>query len=280
MGNRGSSATYAPQYNHITVVVGIAEAGEGRVLEVEVEGSSPAMKVGELLLEFSPGHFVAHFSRSCFPFHQLHSASTETSPSSAGPPRLLQRASALGADADAMAGAANVYVLLPMPRLHTRLSPQERLTIAHLLHNHAAMSGLHPCTTHDDQRLIHEGNHLAKMFGPAQLLRRRLVKLKRSRRAACNGKLQAGSLLWRRCGGAAKVAPLHDDDQQETRMVETQLAEDEKEQEFQGRHEQLYYQQAVIITMPKLPVQGMMKAKPWAPKLETISEDQQEGRFS
>ncbi|MCO5568868.1 hypothetical protein L7F22_022570 [Adiantum nelumboides] len=271
MGNHGSSATYAPQYNHITVVVGIAEAGEGRVVEVEVEGSSPAMKVGELLLEFSPGHFVAHFSRSCFPFDPLHSTATATSPSSAALPRLLQRASALGADDDAMAGAANVYVLLPMPRLHTRLSPQESLTVARLLHNHAAMSG--NSTTQDDQLLSHEG---AKMSGPAQRLCRRLVK-KRSRGAACNGKLQAGSLLWGRCGGAARVAPLHDDPQ-ETIMVETQLAEEEKEQELQGRHEQLY-QQAVIITMPKLSV-GTMKAKPWAPKLETISEDQQEGRFS
>ncbi|MCO5568869.1 hypothetical protein L7F22_022571 [Adiantum nelumboides] len=244
MGNHGSSTTYAPdQYNHITVVVGMAEAGEGRVVEVEVESSSPAMKVGELLLEFSPGHFVAHFSRSCFPFHLLHSAATATSLSSAALPRLLERASAQRADADAMAGAANVYVLLPMPRLHTRLSPQERLIIARLLHNHAAMS--------------------------------RLAR-KRSRGATCNGKLQARSFLWGRCtGGAARVAPLHDD-QQETSMVETQLAE-EKEQELQLGHEQLYPQ--VIITMPKLPV-VMMKAKPWAPKLETISEDQQEGRFS
>ncbi|MCO5555406.1 hypothetical protein L7F22_008952 [Adiantum nelumboides] len=249
MGNHGSSAIpyITPQYSHVvTVVVGIAD-GEGRVVKVEVDqGSSPpTMKVGELLLEFSPGHFVAHFSRSCFPFPLLHSAATTTSPSSAGPPRLLERASALCADADVMAGAANVYVLLPMPRLHTRLSPQERLAIARLLHNHASMS--HVPTTQADQRVNMEGSHVAKMFGPVQLLRR-LVK-KRSR-------------------GAARVAPLHDD------MAETQLAEEKKEQELQLGQKQF---PQVIITMPKRPV-VMMKAKPWAPELETISEDQQEGR--
>ncbi|MCO5555404.1 hypothetical protein L7F22_008950 [Adiantum nelumboides] len=250
MGNHGSSATpyITPQYSHVvTVVVGIAE-GEGMVVEVEVDqGSSPAtMKVGELLLEFSPGHFVAHFSRSCFPFLLLHSAATATSPSSAAPPRLLERASALGADADAMAGAANVYVLLPMPRLNTRLSSQERLTIARLLHNHSSMS--HVPTTQAEHQSLMEGNHVAIMFAPAQLLRR-LVK-KRSR-------------------GAARIAPLHDD------MAETQLADEEKEQELQLPSHKQFPQ--VIIRMPKLPV-VMMKAKPWAPKLETISEDQQEGR--
>ncbi|MCO5609034.1 hypothetical protein L7F22_063255 [Adiantum nelumboides] len=256
MGNHGSSATYTtPQYSHVTVMVGIGE-GEGRVVEVEVDqGSSPAtMKVGELLLEFSPGHFVAHYSRSCFPFHRplVHSAAIATSPSSATPPPLLERASSLGADVDAVAGAANVYELLPMPRLHTRLSPQERLTIARLLHKHVSMS--HVPTTQADQRLM-EGNHGAKMFGPAQLLRR-LVK-KRSR-------------------GAARVAPLNDVQQETSNMAETQLAEDEKEQERQLGHKQF---PQVIITMPKLPV-VMMKAKPWAPKLETISEDRQlEGRM-
>ncbi|MCO5568832.1 hypothetical protein L7F22_022533 [Adiantum nelumboides] len=276
--NHGSSAppSYADLYNCIiTVVMDVAE-GEGRVVEVQVEGSSAssssAMKVGELLLEFSPGHFVAHFSRSCFPFlpplpHSHAATATSSSSSSAASPRLLERASALGADADAMAGAAHVYVLLPMSRLHTRLSPQERLTIARLLHNHVAKS--HPPTQSDHNQLL-EGNNRATKSRPAQLLRR-LIK----RSPACNAaKLQAGSLLWGRCGGAARVAP-HDDQQELSNgfkgtniSKKLQLAEEEK-QELQSEQ---YYSQ--VITMPKLPV-VIMKAKPWAPKLETISEGQE-----
>ncbi|MCO5548923.1 hypothetical protein L7F22_002386 [Adiantum nelumboides] len=277
--NHGFSApSYAAQYNCIiTVVMDVAE-GEGRVVEVQVEGSSAssssAMKVGELLLEFSPGHFVAHFSRSCFPFlpppphSHAATATSSSSSSSAASPCLLERASALGADADAMAGAAHVYVLLPMSRLHTRLSPQERLTIARLLHNHAAKS--HPPTQSDHNQFL-EGNNPATKYKPAQLLRR---LLKRSR--ACNAaKLQAGSLLWGRCGGAARVAP-HDDQQElsngfkGTNIAKKQLAEEEEEEKQDLQSEQYNYSQ--VSTMPKLPV-VMMKAKPWAPKLETISEE-------
>lgn len=43
-----------------------------------------------------------------------------------------KRAAALGADADVKPGAA--YVLFPMARLHTRINPQELLSFAKLLH--------------------------------------------------------------------------------------------------------------------------------------------------
>ncbi|KAI5055221.1 hypothetical protein GOP47_0030366 [Adiantum capillus-veneris] len=263
VGKSSCSAISNQQHNYITVV---DVAGGGRVVEVEVpasaaeynNGASSApsadcMKVGELLLEFSPGHFVAHYPRSSFPFH--------TAAGNPATPRLHERASGLGADADAIAGAAHVYVLFPMPRLHTRLTPQEHLTIALLLQNHAAISNS------PEQLLRHEGiNDLVK--SPMAL---RLLRHSRAKRVR---------MSWGRFG-AARVAP-HEDIQQElinttSTTVKAMAKADEggthinsADQEDEGITLELQGPQVYTHLMPKLTV--MIKAKPWAPKLETICE--------
>eukprot|EP00250_Pteridium_aquilinum_P022112 c25306_g1_i2 orf=1-294(-) len=98
MGNCVSSASIIQVENVITPRIRVVQAGEGRVVEVEVPDSQMTMTVAELLLEFPPGHFVAHFDHSDF----ITAANNG------------KRASPLAADAEAKSG--HLYVLFPMPR--------------------------------------------------------------------------------------------------------------------------------------------------------------------
>eukprot|EP00250_Pteridium_aquilinum_P009086 c18432_g1_i3 orf=212-892(-) len=86
------------------LVITVVNLANGRACQVE-----QAMKVGELMLEI-PGHFVAQFDE-----HMIMPGSM--------PEVKSKRISALPADRDLC--AHHLYFLLPMHRIHTRLSAQE-----------------------------------------------------------------------------------------------------------------------------------------------------------
>eukprot|EP00250_Pteridium_aquilinum_P009085 c18432_g1_i2 orf=150-815(-) len=100
------------------LVITVVNLANGRACQVE-----QAMKVGELMLEM-PGYCVAHFDE-----HIMQGSLAELK---------SKRISALPADHDLC--AHHLYFLLPIHRIHKRLSAQE-------LHNIVAVTRLARCST-------------------------------------------------------------------------------------------------------------------------------------
>ncbi|KAH7423338.1 hypothetical protein KP509_12G050100 [Ceratopteris richardii] len=92
-----------------------------KLLQLEVPEGSAGMKVAEILLECSVGHFL-----SSFPLENIFE-SQRASESKA-------RATPLSADAEvSMHQRSSVYVILPISRVHTRLSKEEKASFCELL---------------------------------------------------------------------------------------------------------------------------------------------------
>ncbi|KAI5082505.1 hypothetical protein GOP47_0002248, partial [Adiantum capillus-veneris] len=152
MGNcvSSSSALASLEIAATSTVIRVVQATQGRVVDVElVQSGNSSMKVGELMLEFPPGHFVA----------QIHPADFHTTGS--------KRATPLSADADA--DPDSMYVLFPMPRLHTRLTPHELLSFAKLLdsHHHQFPKKVSPSSTKTVCFMFPKVHHVCRLFTSA-----------------------------------------------------------------------------------------------------------------
>ncbi|KAI5082506.1 hypothetical protein GOP47_0002249, partial [Adiantum capillus-veneris] len=153
MGNcvSSSSGRASLEIAPTSTVIRVLQATQGRVVDIELVESGSSMKVGELMLEFPPGHFVA----------QLHPADFQVT---AG----CKRATPLTADADAHPDS--MYVLFPMLRLHIRLTPHEPLSFAKLLdsHHHQLSKEVSPSSTKAmGFNMFPKVHHVCKLFTPA-----------------------------------------------------------------------------------------------------------------
>ncbi|KAH7423342.1 hypothetical protein KP509_12G050500 [Ceratopteris richardii] len=94
-----------------------------KLLQLEVPEGSAGMKVAEILLECSVGHFLSSFSLENIFESQRGSESKA-------------RATPLSADAEVSMHQWNsVYVILSISRVHTRLSEEEKASFCELLNN-------------------------------------------------------------------------------------------------------------------------------------------------
>ncbi|MCO5567651.1 hypothetical protein L7F22_021345 [Adiantum nelumboides] len=110
-------------------VIIVVHSVEERVLEM---GGGTTMKVAELMLEF-PGHFVVKCEAD------ISTMICETDVSNQQQLD-VKRATPLPADHEASPG--HIYILFPMHRLHTRLSPHESASYEGLLSSYIANSHL------------------------------------------------------------------------------------------------------------------------------------------
>lgn len=224
MGNCASASNIQVELGVIRRIR-VVHAAELRVVDVELPTSQAAMSVGELMLEFPPGHFVAQFDNFSADFHPGTAATY-----------IGKRASPLGADAEATPGL--VYVLFPMPRLHTRITPEELLSLAKLLH------------LHDPQLPCKVAHRPPK---PTRVLHRLFT-------------------------GGARVEPLldHEDNCTDDNLFCDAVSDND--QVASGSTPitsalQLHQQNGQdSIISSSTSFMHVIKSKPWAPKLETIKE--------
>ena len=157
----------------------------------------------------------------------------------------IMRASPLGADAEAKPGP--VYVLFPMSRLHTRVTPHELLTFAKLLHLHHHQLA---CKGRSDHKLPSTHKH----------------------------RRSGGRLLFTAHG--ARVAPMADikDD-----ILYSTSASSATQAAASCHHD---HQESLMMLCPNPPISlqttpaswhghmqmQVIRSKPWAPKLQTIME--------
>lgn len=209
--------------NVISPKIRVVQAAEGRVVEVEVPDLQITMTVGELMLEFPPGHFVAHFNHADL---------------ANGGHNAIMRASPLGADAEAKSG--HVYVLFPMPRLHTRVTPHELLTFAKLLHLHHLQLA---CKGESDHKLPSTRKH-----------RRSGTRVAPFADVEDDILGSAGAHTATQAAEAASCP--QQDDEQESLMMLCPINPPISSQTTPSCHGQMQ----------------VIRSKPWAPKLETIRE--------
>ncbi|KAI5067717.1 hypothetical protein GOP47_0018245 [Adiantum capillus-veneris] len=117
-------------------VIMVVHAVEERVIEM---GGGAPMKVAELMLEY-PGHFVVQ-------------CETDISSIAAAGMDMIKRATPLPADHEASPGS--VYLLFPMHRMHTRVSPHESASYKGLLSSYIANSHLQQLLSCAKKKSLH-----------------------------------------------------------------------------------------------------------------------------
>ncbi|KAH6555499.1 hypothetical protein KP509_1Z249100 [Ceratopteris richardii] len=94
-----------------------------KLLQLEVPEGSAGMNVAEILLECSVGHFL-----SSFPLENIFESQRGSESKASATP--------LSADAEVSMHQRNSdYVILPISRVHTRLSEEEKASFCELLNN-------------------------------------------------------------------------------------------------------------------------------------------------